>query len=110
MNTMTTAVDTITPIQGEEARRIATTEYRRMTDLLRSVERDDWSRPTPCEGWTVRDLLGHLVGALQQYASFGHAARLQTRAGASLGSVASATSTAGPPGRSRSGRTPPSRN
>lgn len=47
MNTMTTAVDTITPIQGEEARRIATTEYRRMTDLLRSLERDVWARHTP---------------------------------------------------------------
>ena len=23
---------------------------------------DSWSRPTPCDGWTVRDLVNHVVG------------------------------------------------
>src|SRR6478609_4553569 len=31
---------------------------------LREVGPADWDRPTPCEGWTVRDLVVHvLVGA-----------------------------------------------
>jgi uncharacterized protein (TIGR03086 family) len=31
---------------------------------LRAVGPDDWDRPTPCEGWVVRDLVVHvLVGA-----------------------------------------------
>lgn len=31
---------------------------------LRAVGPDDWDRPTPCEGWIVRDLVVHvLVGA-----------------------------------------------
>jgi uncharacterized protein (TIGR03086 family) len=31
---------------------------------LRAVGPDDWDRPTPCEDWTVRDLVVHvLVGA-----------------------------------------------
>jgi uncharacterized protein (TIGR03086 family) len=27
------------------------------------VTDDDWAKPTPCEGWTVRDLVHHVVGA-----------------------------------------------
>src|SRR5687767_13288304 len=30
---------------------------------LRAVTDDDWEKPTPCEGWTVRDLVHHVVGA-----------------------------------------------
>jgi uncharacterized protein (TIGR03086 family) len=29
---------------------------------LAVVTDDDWARPTPCEGWTVADLVTHLVG------------------------------------------------
>lgn len=79
MNRMTTDVATITPIQGEEARRIATTEYDRMTTLLESLEPQDWTRPTACEGWTVRDMVGHLVGSLTQYASLRESVRQQFR-------------------------------
>ena len=39
--------------------------YRRlaaaMTDRIARVPDDAWSSPTPCEGWTVRDLVAHLV-------------------------------------------------
>lgn len=27
-----------------------------------AVGDDDWGRPTPCTGWTVRDLVNHVVG------------------------------------------------
>ncbi|MET7305412.1 TIGR03086 family metal-binding protein [Embleya sp. NPDC005575] len=30
-------------------------------DTLRLVRRDQWDLPTPCEGWDLRDLLGHMV-------------------------------------------------
>ncbi|RIK13014.1 MAG: TIGR03086 family protein, partial [Acidobacteria bacterium] len=33
----------------------------RVTDLVEAVPADRWDRPTPCEGWTVRDLVNHLV-------------------------------------------------
>jgi uncharacterized protein (TIGR03086 family) len=40
---------------------VARQEFERR---LRAVEPGDWDRPTPCEGWTVRDLVIHvLVGA-----------------------------------------------
>lgn len=29
---------------------------------LELVSDDDWARPTPCEGWTVADLVKHLIG------------------------------------------------
>jgi uncharacterized protein (TIGR03086 family) len=39
--------------------------YRRlsalMTDRIAGVPDDAWSSPTPCEEWTVRDLVGHLL-------------------------------------------------
>ncbi|RJK94812.1 TIGR03086 family metal-binding protein [Vallicoccus soli] len=31
------------------------------TDRVAHVPADRWDAPTPCEGWSVRDLVGHLV-------------------------------------------------
>jgi uncharacterized protein (TIGR03086 family) len=31
------------------------------------VKSDDWRRPTPCEEWTVRDLVNHVVGGNLRY-------------------------------------------
>lgn len=33
-----------------------------LTDLLRGLRADEWEFPTACEGWAVRDVVGHLVG------------------------------------------------
>lgn len=39
--------------------------YRRlaasMTDRVAGVVEEDWSRPSPCERWTARELLAHLL-------------------------------------------------
>jgi uncharacterized protein (TIGR03086 family) len=44
----------------------ATTLYDRTTaavgELVRTVTADQWDARTPCAGWTVRDLVNHLVG------------------------------------------------
>jgi uncharacterized protein (TIGR03086 family) len=32
------------------------------TDVLEHVGPSEWSAPTPCEGWTVRDVVNHMVG------------------------------------------------
>ena len=49
---------------------------RDLLDVLDTVAGDDWRRPSPNEGWTVRDLLGHVasaeagfVGALRRMAA-----------------------------------------
>jgi uncharacterized protein (TIGR03083 family) len=47
---------------------LARDAYQRLADGFASLDGDDWTRPTPCEGWTVRDLGGHLVGALRSAA------------------------------------------
>ena len=36
-------------------------------DALAAVRADDWDRPTPCEGWTVRELADHLAAAPQHF-------------------------------------------
>ena len=46
-------------------RRLAT----RMTTLIGGVPDNAWSRTTPCEEWTVRDLVGHLVEAHGRFQS-----------------------------------------
>jgi uncharacterized protein (TIGR03086 family) len=33
----------------------------RFTDLVRGAAPDAWDNPSPCEGWTARDVVGHLT-------------------------------------------------
>jgi uncharacterized protein (TIGR03086 family) len=33
-----------------------------VTDLIDRIAADQWTAPTPCAKWTVRDLVSHLVG------------------------------------------------
>lgn len=65
-----TDVETIAPISRAEARALATTEYARLVDQLRSLAADDWARPTDCSLWDVRDVAGHSVGMLSDFTSF----------------------------------------
>jgi len=37
-------------------------ERGRLPQLLGDLTPDDWDRPTPCPGWSVLDLCGHLLG------------------------------------------------
>ncbi len=33
-----------------------------LLDLLTGLDDDDWARPTVCDGWSVKDLVAHLLG------------------------------------------------
>ena len=68
--TTTTDVSAIPPIGHAEAARLAEAEYDRLVRVVEGLAPEDWARPTDCEGWTVRDLAGHLVGAMRSAASF----------------------------------------
>lgn len=68
MSTIT--VESISPLTRTEAKKLAATEYQRLVDLLRSLEPDDWIRPTECSGWDVRAMAGHCVGMLSDYTSW----------------------------------------
>ena len=35
------------------------------TAIITRLGEDDWERPTPCAGWTARDLLGHLATSIR---------------------------------------------
>jgi uncharacterized protein (TIGR03083 family) len=44
-------------------------EYRRLGALMAGLaDDDDWQRPTDCAGWTVHDVVAHLVGAAESNA------------------------------------------
>ena len=42
--------------------RLAETEYARMADTIAGLGADDWTRPTDCSLWDVRQLACHMVG------------------------------------------------
>lgn len=44
---------------------LARSSYQRLADAFAEVPADRWDTPTPCEGWTVRDIAGHMVGAMR---------------------------------------------
>jgi len=41
-----------------------------MTDTIAAVPDDRWSATTPCEEWTARDLVGHLVSTSGMFLGF----------------------------------------
>jgi uncharacterized protein (TIGR03083 family) len=74
-------VEDVAPIDRAEAAMLAKQENDRMVELLASLGPEDWSRPTDCTGWTVRDLAGHLVGAMEGFSSYGRLVRMLARSG-----------------------------
>ena len=62
-----TSIGRVTP--GPEADRLASASYAAMLDDLSLLTDEDWQRPTECEGWAVRDVVAHLVGAAAGHAS-----------------------------------------
>ncbi len=69
MTTTTADLTRLVPISRPESRELARTAYARFADLLTTVTDDQWSLPTDCPAWTIRDLAGHLVGAMRSAAS-----------------------------------------
>ena len=63
----TSALSRITP--GPEADLLAGAAYAALLADLAKLTDDDWAQPTECAGWSVRDMVGHLVGAAQGHAS-----------------------------------------
>jgi uncharacterized protein (TIGR03083 family) len=49
-------------IERPTAMRLAQTEYQRVTDAVDALQPDDWTRPTDCTEWDVRQLVAHIAG------------------------------------------------
>jgi uncharacterized protein (TIGR03083 family) len=73
MNTATTAwpgASVIEPaIERPTAMRLAQTEYQRVTDAVNALRPEDWTRPTDCTAWDVRQLVAHLAGHAKLFSS-----------------------------------------
>ena len=63
MTALTAALDRATAMQ------LAATEYRRCADLLASLDDREWSTPTECPGWDVRQMAAHMLGMVEMAAS-----------------------------------------
>jgi len=68
-------------IDHATAMRLAAVAYDRFADALEGLEADDWSRPTDCPGWDVRQLACHTIGMAAMATSPVETARQQWRAG-----------------------------
>jgi uncharacterized protein (TIGR03083 family) len=70
-STMTTTdVSTVRPIERPEATTLAATEVARMAAALRSLDAEDWTRPTACPLWDVRAMAGHVLGMTETFTGF----------------------------------------
>jgi uncharacterized protein (TIGR03083 family) len=49
-------------IERPTAMRLAETEYQRVIDIVDALQFEDWTRPTDCTAWDVRQLVAHIVG------------------------------------------------
>lgn len=68
--TMTaTPIAEVPAITHTEAHKLAVAENERMLDLLRSLDHDDWTKPTDCPAWDVRALAGHVLGGMESFSS-----------------------------------------
>jgi uncharacterized protein (TIGR03083 family) len=56
-------------LDREVAMRLAATEYDRFLDMLRSLSPEDWTRPTDCPAWDVRQMAVHCLGMAELAAS-----------------------------------------
>ncbi|MBJ8343721.1 maleylpyruvate isomerase family mycothiol-dependent enzyme [Antrihabitans sp. YC2-6] len=65
-----TQIMEIRPISREsDAKEVALASYDDLLDLIDSLADEDWRIPTECPGWTVEDMVGHLIGAAKANAS-----------------------------------------
>jgi uncharacterized protein (TIGR03083 family) len=71
------AIPLLTPDQVAE---VATAELQASIALLADLDDRDWARPTDCAGWSVHDMVAHMVGQYQGAAKFGVFLRRHRRA------------------------------
>ena len=70
MTTMTTTdASTIPSVGHREAMALQATEFDRAVALLRTLDADQWSTPTVCPDWDVRQMWLHVLGASEAGAS-----------------------------------------
>lgn len=70
MNETAMRVETIERIgRGDEARRLGHQAYATLIQDLGRLSDPAWAAPSPCDGWTVADIVRHLIGAAKSHVS-----------------------------------------
>src|SRR4029453_9666924 len=69
MQTAASNAPQIPPLTSDQVAEVATAELQASLALLTGLDDRDWARPTDCAGWTVHDLIAHMVGQYQGLAS-----------------------------------------
>lgn len=57
---------TIKMTATSDAVSVAEAEYAALLTMLRGLPDTQWTRPTDCAGWTVRDIVAHVAGAADE--------------------------------------------
>ena len=65
MITSSKSVEDIGPLDHDEAMDRAEAEVGRLLHLVDLLTEDEWLQPTDCAGWSVKDILAHLLGMWQ---------------------------------------------
>lgn len=73
------------------AMRLAADEYVRFADALAALDADDWTKPTECPAWDVRQMACHTVGMAEMASGFREQVRQQRKAGADAAASGSST-------------------
>lgn len=68
--TTITPTEAIPAIRRHEVEALASAEYARVADQLRSLTPDDWAQPTDCALWDVRAMAGHTAGMMGDFSGF----------------------------------------
>jgi uncharacterized protein (TIGR03083 family) len=84
MTSTVVAVSEVPTIDHDEAMALADVEYGRLLDAVDRLGADDWNRPTECAGWTVKDMLAHLLGMMHRLGDPAEAARQNAAVGQRL--------------------------
>lgn len=75
--TTTQPVDDVERLRHDEAGELAAAVNDQLLALLADVDPARWDTPTVCTGWTVDDMVGHLIGACRSMLSLREMLRQQ---------------------------------
>jgi uncharacterized protein (TIGR03083 family) len=62
-----TRVNVLAPDGKEHLLRVVEAERAAFTSLVEQAGDAGWEKPTPCTGWQVRDLVGHMIDVTEAY-------------------------------------------
>jgi uncharacterized protein (TIGR03083 family) len=64
------SAERIAYVTADEAFNLMQTAFNRFINLIESLEPEEWSRPTPCTEWSVRDMVAHQAGGYASGTSY----------------------------------------